>query len=243
MRKACRAFTILELLVAIVIAAVLVLICGVLMRMGAEDHRDLSTEMAWERSADLLIEQVTSDLNSAHSRLWYDGGDTRTRLVGWYVLRPKAVQEVQQAIGDLCAVGYALSDFHSRSPRSSTEQVMRCVVRIRRDSAEVYRAIEAEEEHELWQLDNREEVVAEGIVDVELWPLFLDEFGVWQTWDDGVSVMPEAVELRLVMTSPELQSRLKTAEDWDWARSNYHRFGPSEIREQRTLIHLGTDAR
>ena len=155
-------------------------------------------------------------------------------MVGWYVLKPATTQSEESAVGDLCAVGYTMRQF-----RADSDMLVNCVIRIQRDSGEVFRAIEDDREISLWDLDGENEIVAEGILDVELRPLSLGDLGVWQTWEAETGGMPEAVELHLVMASSAMHKRFQTAEDWNWLRVNYQNFDRDEIKELRHLIRLG----
>ena len=234
MKRGGSGFTLIELMVAITITAALVLICSMMIKMIAEGHQKISSAVEWQREANLLIELITADLNAAHTRTWHQSTKSDSCLVGWYVLQPATIQTEESAVGDLCAVGYAMRQF-----RTDSDMFVNCVIRIQRDSGEVFRAIEDDREISLWDLDGENEIVAEGIVDVKLRPLFLGNFGVWQTWEAETGDMPEAVELHLVMASSAMQKRFKSAEDWNWLRVNYQNFDRDEIKELRALIPLG----
>lgn len=234
MKRGGSGFTLIELMVAITITAALVLICSMMIKMIAEGHQKISSTVKWQREANLLVELITDDLNAAHTRTWHQSTKSDSCMVGWYVLKPATTQSEESAVGDLCAVGYTMRQF-----RADSDMLVNCVIRIQRDSGEVFRAIEDDREISLWDLDGENEIVAEGILDVELRPLSLGDLGVWQTWEAETGGMPEAVELHLVMASSAMQKRFQTAEDWNWLRVNYQNFDRDEIKELRHLIRLG----
>ena len=234
-----KGFTILELLAAITVGIALILTCGVIIKMGSAEQQEVTRELEWEREASMVVEHLRGDLAVAHRRVWCESGHEDYCQVGWFMIRSKDHQSESEAIGDLCAVGYALRD---QRFGSDDDQSVRCLVRLQRDSRSVYEAIRTGNEAEIWRLDQPEEIVANGVLIFELWPMLQEVFNEWRPWHPELRAMPEAVELRLAMASPELQARLRTPEDWDWARANYHQLSGEEVHEVRTLIHLGADA-
>jgi hypothetical protein len=80
------------------------------------------------------------------------------------------------------------------------------------------------------------------VLDFELWPLLHDGPASWRPWHPELKPIPDAVELRLVLASSELQARLDTAEDWDRARWDLDQFSGNEIHEVRSVIHVGVHA-
>ena len=179
------------------------------------------------------------NLAVAHRRGWHEPDGPDACLAGWFVLKPRSTQSEDQAAADLCAVGYAVQDIRF-DPNS--KDVLRCLVRLERDSKEVFQAIGTGEEEALWWLGDMDEPIATGVLDFELSPLTQDEDQHWLAWSPERRTMPDAVELRLVLASPGLQKRLKTQDDWDWARLHLDQINGRDVRELRTLIYLGPDA-
>ncbi len=239
MKRDRSGFTILELLAAIAVASALVLLCAVIMRTGMNQHQGLSSELALEREVNLLVEQLTHDLTVSHPRSWHQSQSSDSWESGWYVLQPRSAQSGNSAVGDLCAVTYALSDSRLKL---GPGDVFPCVVRVQRDSREVFTAIANRQEELLWSIEGEGEPLAQGVLVFELQPVCIDESGLWKPWQPELRVMPQAVELQLVVASAELQARLRTQEDWDLARTDMDLLKGPMVRGVRTRIHLGADA-
>lgn len=240
MRKSCRktGFTIIELVGSLSVCFLLVLTCGVLLRMSGEQKRSIARSFEWQREAQLIHEVLKEDLISAHGRHWHEGNGEEDCEVGWFSLKSRQAQSASKCVGNLCAVGYRLVDQQVGGGR-----VQRNLLRQQLDSAEVFEAIMADDRESLWQVGPEAEALAQGVLLFELWPLLRDDSQSWQPWYSVLSAMPEAVELRLVLASPELQERLKTSEDWDAARWDMNQLGGDEVHELRSLIVIGQHAR
>ena len=230
-------FTLLELLTAVGISGLLIILCGAVIKMGASDRQAVARELSWEREMSRIVEQLREDLASAHRHVWHEGVESGSSDTGWLALKPLSAQSDEYAIGDLCAVGYSLRDRR----HGPSGPVRRCLLRLQRDSAEVYAVLKSGDEGDLWQVE-KSLPLSDRVLVFEMWPMLLEKSGATQAWHPELRTIPDVVELRLVLASPELAQRLHTAEDWDLAARNLEQWSGEQIREIQTLIHLGADA-
>ena len=240
MRKSCRksGFTIIELTASLSLCFLLALTCAALLRMSGEQKRSIARSFEWQREAGRVHEVLREDLVSAHGRYWHEGNGEEDCEVGWFSLKSRQAQSVSKSVGNLCAVGYRLVDHQLGGGR-----VQRNLLRQQLDSATVFEAIMAGARESLWQVGPEADTLAQGVLLFELWPLLRDDSQTWKPWHCVLSAMPEAVEMRLVLASPELQERLKTSEDWDAACWDMGQLGGDEIHELRSLIVIDPHAR
>jgi len=233
-----RGFTLIELLAAVAVSGLLILACGVIMKSGADDRQTVTCELAWERELSRVVESLSGDLAAAQKHRWHEGRGGDSGVAAWLTLMPLSGQRGEQAIGDLCAVSYGLRDVSV----AGTQRVVRRLMRQQSDSETVHRALRENDEASLWRLGRAAEPLADGVLVFELWPLLADGPASWQPWHPELQVMPDAVEMRLVLASRALQQRLHSAEDWNRAQTNPERFSGVDVREIQTLIHLRIDA-
>lgn len=231
-------FTLIEMMAALAVSAILILTCGVMMRTAEEDRAALASGIAWEREADRISEVLRGDLSTAHGEHWHEDMGEGVCEVGWLTLKSMRAQSGSKAVGDLCAVGYRLVD-----RKVGADRVQRTLLRQQLDSATVFEAIMADAMESLWTMTSEAEPLAGGVLLFEIWPLLRDGSESWQPWYSVLNAMPQAVELRLVLASPELQKRLKSSEDWDAAIWDLGQFDGDEVHELRNIIPIGRHAR
>lgn len=194
-----------------------------------------SAEVAMEREARRVFEQLHDDLAVADPQLWHAGSGGVEDPVGWTLLQPRHHQDLLQCIGDLCAVRYEVVDVaHGESGAT-----VRCLKRSFRESAAVHRALEQGLDLLPRADASCAEVLAEGVVDFEVWPLLSDGPQQWGPWHPELAVMPDALEVRLLLVAPGACGRLRTPEDWDRAARSPSVIPQGELCDHRILIPLG----
>ncbi|MGA0899923.1 MAG: PulJ/GspJ family protein [Luteolibacter sp.] len=233
-----RGFSLLELTTAIAVAGVMILTCGLVMKVGMNDGQSLEEKLSMERDIEFFLEQLEDDLASVFGHHWHEGNGSDSCLYAWFSLKPIGAQSQDQAINNLCAVGYTLSEddggFDGRHGQ---------LLRQQKDSLEVFRSLASGRRRDLWQLSVRAEPVMEGVLVFELWPLIRDDESSWQLWHPELREMPDALDLCMVVATPSLRVRLHGAQQWEQARTRIDDLSPAEIRKVRTLIELGSDVR
>ena len=208
------------------------------MRMGVEDREAVAQEVVWERETARLIEYPSEDLASAFGQHWQEGGGADFCQAGWLSLKPLNAQRESRAVGDLCAVGYFVEEYVMPSGR-----VRRRLLRQQLDSAEVRDVLGSGRIDDLWKRGQNAEPLVHDVLVFELWPLLSDGPGSWEPWHPELKPMPDAVELRVVIASSELQQGLLSSGDWDHAAWDPEQVHQSKTHEYVRLVHLGTYGR
>lgn len=194
MKRSDPGYTLIELLFAMGIASVLILSCAALMRLTGEDHTRVTADVGKERDARRILDQLHLDLMAAHQRGWHAEPDVGDVHAAWFLLRPLASQSAADAVGDLCAVSYALRQQDGGQGAGHYH-----LIRTQHDSAVVQRAIESGQESALWELGGNGDPLSEEVIEFELWPVMQRGADDWQPWHPELRAMPEAVEVRLVL--------------------------------------------
>jgi len=233
-----RAFTLMELMLAMAVVGVLLLTCGAVMRTGGDAQLAVMRQSAMQREARKVFGQLNHDLGAAEARGWCGGSGGVGDPAGWFILGRLLDQRPSSAVGDLCAVDYQLQDVAT----GPDDAVVRCLVRRQHDSGEVYDALRDRDATALWSSKLRGEPLASGVICFELRPLLRDGPAAWRPWHPELSTMPDAVEVGLILASPALQQKLRTREDWDQTRIRLQRLPAQELGRYQLIIALGRHA-
>lgn len=201
-------FTLLELLVAAAVSLLIVGAAFAVMNMGRASYQRTTRRETTTAEWRLAVGMLRCDCERTLPR--------RPMVVapsslGLLVLTPMATQSRAQAIGDVCAVRYHVRDVVLAG------RTVRCLMRGVSESAEVFGALRANTVEALWRADERDEVLAMGVLAFQLKPLQGGASGGWKPWDRGTSAVPDAMEVNLILARPELAARLDTREEWDAA--------------------------
>lgn len=204
-----RAFTLVEMMVSMAIAASVVLTAAYLLRGTGDSYGRVGAGMAAEREARAAIQQLRADFECAvHDRDAALASDSSAP--GFFALKPAAAQSPANHLGDLCAVHYRLADIEAGG------RVIRALVRGVHDSAPTFDARAAGTAATLFSTPGPlDEPLAFGVVAFSAKPIIRSDAGTWQPWLPASAIPPAAIEVRLVIAREELAGRLRTAADWD----------------------------
>lgn len=209
---ATHGFTLVELLVAAALSAVLVAGAFAVMQVATTGYQRMTRREVLTGEAQLAIKALRDDFSRVVCREYLsvgvDHAEPGGSSLGMLRLMPRSSQTEAQAIGDLCAVRYYVKDL------SFGERTMRCLMRGVSESADTFDALKHGACGELWQPGMADEAVAYGVLAFALRPLQRGDDGAWQTWSKEQEGAPEAVEIVLVLASPEWAMRLETREQW-----------------------------
>jgi pyruvate formate-lyase activating enzyme-like uncharacterized protein len=134
--------------------------------------------------------------------------------------------------GDLCAVFYYLKDLESNG------QTVRCLMRGLRESAEVYPAIQQDEEEALFEARDEDEPVMFGVVTFDARPK-VRKAGAWVEWNAEEIERPQAIEWRVEVARRDLEKRLETTTQWDALISERHPRDAKQIEVQTGIAAFG----
>lgn len=230
-RSRARGFSLVELMVAVSLAATLLVLASAALGWLGEGYGRSAGGVRAGREARAAMDQWSRDL--AHrvkdERWWWKPGSQRWRRdeVGMLALAPEDSQEESEWVGDVVAVSYRVRDI------SLGGRVVRCLVRGQTDSAGVFAALrDGGDFDDLFQPGAAEEVVAFGVVKFQVEPLVWGPSGLQAATTVAEQERPDALRLELILVRPELMDAFATVEDWDGAA----RLGePAEARESKHL--------
>jgi hypothetical protein len=198
-----RGLTLLELLLAMSAGLVVLLVAAhALGNAGANCGRAggatgvrrefrFVTEQ-WAADFSNAVSALGAEVSSADSNGWSD-------RVGFYLLQPPSKQQGEESVGDLCAVSYYLKDLESRG------QVVRCLMRGVRSSAETFEAIRTDTRDTLFKPREGDEPVAFGVA----------RFNVRRLNSAGVKSVSRSFEWQLEIARRELAAQLVDSPAWD----------------------------
>jgi len=206
------AFSLLELLLAMSAGMMVLLIAATALGDAGEKCARLKAGVGARREFRSGLAEWNADLASAvpslppkfFKRQSHEAGDR----VGFFLLRPHAGQSEESCAGDLCAVFYYLKDIESNG------QTVRCLMRGLRESAEVYVAIQQEEEEALFETRDGDEPVMFGVVTFDARPK-VRKAGAWVEWDVEETDRPQAMEWSVEVARRDLEKRLETTAQWN----------------------------
>lgn len=210
-----RGFTLIELMVAMSIGAIVLLVAATMLGRGGTEYERVGGNIGSEREARALVTQLIEDLRAA--RFHPDSVFERSRAawpldrLGLLTLQPADAQSEAGRIGDLCAVHYYVKDL------SINGKAVRCLMRGFRDSGETFDTIARGNTASLFTPDERDEPIVFGIVAFEARPKTRDpQSGAWIDWQPGATATaPEALELRMAVARRELAGKLTDSGAWD----------------------------
>lgn len=246
-----RGFTLVELLVAMVVGALVLLLAASLLGVTGENFTRLGGNIDADREARTVMSQIATDFSAAvyhKDQLFEKGtGTWRKDRAGVLALQSADAQSKAGRNGDLCAVNYYVADVTSQG------RVTRCLMRGFRESAETMRGVIAGTVPELFAMKTDvDDLVAFGVVSFEAVPMVRDSTGKWIEWSSSATATtgPEACSVRLVIARKEAIARLKTTSDWDGAGATSARLlgRPAEVSRNKflcgyqSLIRLGHHA-
>ena len=233
------AFTLLELVLAMTAGMIVLLIAATALGDAGEKCGRVKAGTGVRREFRLGLEQWNADFASAvsgmpthlHSRQDPEAGDR----FGFFLLRPSSKQSEASALGDLCAVIYYLKDFESRG------QVVRCLTRGLRESADVYAAMKHGDQKSLFEPRETDEPVMFGVVTFEA-RAKTRKAGEWKDWEEKEGKKPQAVEWRIEVATRDLEQRLETSVQWDALTGERKPRDAKQIEVQSGISAFGHEA-
>ena len=208
-----RAFTLVEMMVALTVGAVVLLLGAVMLRSAGDGYARFGGGVSGEREARALLSQLSADLATARwhaDTIWErGGGGWSADRVGFLTLQAPDAQSDHGRIGDLCAVHYAVRDFMADG------RVVRCLVRGVAESDDTLSAVRKGEVAGAFGASGKDEPVACGVVAFEARPKVRTEAGPLADWAKTMAGPPDVVAVRMVVVRREDMARLVTAQDWD----------------------------
>ena len=242
-RHACSGFTLVELMAAMAVGAVVLLMAAELLGRVGADYGRISGGVGTEREVRAALGQIQSDASMAVplAGQQFDTrsqqGDWPSHRLGFLCLQPSEAQSDAGRIGDLCAVHYYLKDLKVGG------QTVRCLMRGFRESQETFAALRnGGNLNSLFAETDRDEPIAFGVLGFEAWPMKRSTKGTWLPWEPRKTSgnataaesnptasptpdTPEALRLRLVIATRETMGKLQTPEDWDARGPSAHLLG------------------
>jgi hypothetical protein len=153
--------------------------------------------------------------------------------LGYLCLQPARAQSDAGRIGDLCAVGYYVSDVSIRG------KSVRCLMRGCRESKDTFKALEDRAVTPLFSPRPAcDEPVAFGVVSFTARPKSRDPSGKWVDWARGGRAVPEALEVSLVLARRDLIAKLKQPADWDGATATATLLGPPSAARRNANLEV-----
>lgn len=207
-------FTLVELLTSMVIGTIILLAAAALLGTSGDNYERIGGNIAAEREARALLQQLGSDLSSAtyHEDQEIDESNDSwpADRIGFLSLQPDDAQTDGGRIGDLCAVSYYIKDL---TIGGKTE---RCLMRGFRESDETFKALAKDQAASLFsERENLDEPLAFGVVSFDVRPMERDSSGQWTDWEPSDESGPQAFDVTLVVARRDLAGKLKTPSDWD----------------------------
>lgn len=239
-RTILTGFTLLEVLVATTLSAVLVGIALVVLHTGTTGYQDVTRRDAMAGEFRVAIGALRGDFanaSRAHDPMVGGSSEPGAALLGLMTLKPLEVQSEEQAVGDLCAVRYYLKNI------SIGDGGVRCLMRGVSESSDVFAALREDRVADLWQPRDDDEPVAFGVLSVEFHLLQRGDAGAWEPWNDEHHTAPSAVEIVIVLARREFAMRLDTPEKWQQAEQAMHASAHDErdIERRRIMQRIGCD--
>jgi len=224
--KAVGGFTLIELMAAMAMGAIVLLIAAEMLRRAGDDYSRISGGVGTGREMRTALRQIESDSATAcpiAGQVFETGpGSWPSHRIGFLCLQPDGAQSDKGRIGDLCAVNYYLKDL------AVGGRVVRCLMRGFHESEESFDALRGGGSLEgLFAASERDEPIAFGVVAFEAWPVERAGDGSWRPWSrpkkssgtTGADAVPpegpEALRLRMVVATKEMMGKLRSADDWD----------------------------
>lgn len=215
MNRRNQGFSLIELLVAMAIGAIVLLGASSFLASSSESYSRITGSISSERESRALIQQLFSEFPSSifHEQMVVerDASTWPKGRVGFLCLMPADAQDPDQQIGDLCAVHYYLADLELNG------KLTRCVMRGFSDSHLVFDALKSDDLSPLFvpNLD-ADEPVAMNVLSFEAVPQAIDEAtGRWLDMPLPIDSAPAGFKLRLIVARRSITGRLQTTADWD----------------------------
>lgn len=210
-----RGFSLVELLCATAVGAVVVLAAAWMLARNLADYERLGGGMAAEREARAALKRIADDLATLHAvrpMAIVSGASTwPSDRLGFSCLMPAAAQSPAGCIGDLTAVRYQLAE------RRIAGRFTRCLVRGVTESRDAFAALHGGALGDVLSGRPDDEPLAFDVVAFAVRPLARDGSGKWCDWTLTGTEPPQALDLTLVVARRTLAAKLRTPADWDGA--------------------------
>ncbi|MFT4176885.1 MAG: prepilin-type N-terminal cleavage/methylation domain-containing protein [Luteolibacter sp.] len=207
-----RGFTLVELMAAMAVSAVVLLGAAMLLSETLDHHERTSNRVSVHENARIGWNQLRADLEASvsHREAVFECPDTdwpRARL-GMFRLLTDEMQQEEQRVADLGAVHYYLEDLTLQG------KTVRCLMRGVRGSVDTFSALKEGETAELFvKRPVFDEPVMIGVM--SFWVEPKRWLSGWVGWTRENESLPEALEVRVVAVSPRLAARLGNPADWN----------------------------
>ena len=245
-------FTLVELMVAMTLGAVVLLIAAEMLGRTGGNYGRISGGIGTERELRAALGQIESDAATAVPAAGQvfaadSRGDWPSHRLGFLTLQAPEAQSDDGRIGDLCAVHYYLKDLKVDG------RTVRCLMRGFRESKETFAVLRGGGNlRSLFADDQRDEPIAFGVLGFEAMPMKRSANGRWLPWSapkkqGAASVAgadspppgpaaPDALKLRLILATRETMGKLRTPDDWDGKGEFAHLLGsPAKAEKNRNL--------